>query len=51
MAAANEAVKDAALDMEKEDPYMVGVSIGSGIGSLNVIRMSITSSMKRDQVE
>ncbi len=38
VAAANEAVKDAALDMEKEDPYMVGVSIGSGIGSLNVIQ-------------
>lgn len=38
VAAANEAVKDAALDMEKEDPYMVGVSVGSGIGSLNVIQ-------------
>ena len=34
--AANEAVKDAGLDMEKEDPYMVGVSIGSGIGGLEV---------------
>lgn len=37
VAAANEAVKDAGLDMEKEDPYMVGVSVGSGIGSLNVM--------------
>lgn len=34
--AANEAVKDAGLDMEKEDPYMVGVSIGSGIGGLEI---------------
>lgn len=34
--AANEAVKDAGLDMEKEDPYMVGISIGSGIGGLEV---------------
>ncbi len=34
VAAAKEAVADASLDMEKEDPYMVGVSVGSGIGSL-----------------
>ena len=34
--AANEAVKDAGLEMEKEDPYMVGISIGSGIGGLEI---------------
>ena len=34
VAAAGEALQDAALDMEKEDPYRVGCSIGSGIGSL-----------------
>ncbi len=34
VAAAKEAVEDAGLDMEKEDPYMVGVSVGSGVGSL-----------------
>ena len=34
VAAAKEAIEDAALDMEKEDPYMVGVSVGNGIGSL-----------------
>lgn len=34
VAAAKEALEDAALDMEKEDPYRVGCSIGSGIGSL-----------------
>lgn len=34
VAAAKEAIEDAALDMEKEDPYMVGCAIGNGIGSL-----------------
>lgn len=34
VAATKEALEDAALDMEKEDPYRVGCSIGSGIGSL-----------------
>lgn len=35
--AAKEAFLDAGLSMEQEDPYRVGVSIGSGIGSLDVI--------------
>ncbi len=34
VAAAKEAIEDAGLDMEKEDAYRVGCSIGSGIGSL-----------------
>lgn len=34
VAAAKEAMEDSGLDISKEDPYMVGVSIGSGIGSL-----------------
>ncbi|MCD8240965.1 MAG: beta-ketoacyl-ACP synthase II [Lachnospiraceae bacterium] len=34
VAAAKEAIEDSGLDMTKEDPYMVGCSIGSGIGSL-----------------
>lgn len=37
VAAAKEAIEDAAIDMEKEDPYMVGCAIGSGIGSLQTI--------------
>lgn len=37
VAAAFEAVKDSGLDMEKEDPYMVGVSVGSGVGSLGIM--------------
>lgn len=34
VAAAREAVEDAGLDMAKEDSFRVGVSIGSGVGSL-----------------
>lgn len=34
VAAALEAVRDAGIDMEKEDPFRVGVIVGSGIGSL-----------------
>lgn len=37
VAAAKEAIEDAALDMEKEDPFRVGVSVGSGIGSLQAM--------------
>lgn len=37
VAAAGEAIQDAGLDMEKEDAYRVGCSIGSGIGSLQAI--------------
>lgn len=37
VAAAKEAIESAALDMEKEDPYRVGCSIGSGIGSLETV--------------
>ena len=34
VAAALEAVENSGLKMEEEDPYMVGVIIGSGVGSL-----------------
>ncbi len=34
VAAAKEAMEDSGLDMTKEDPYRVGVSIGCGVGSL-----------------
>lgn len=37
VAAAGEAIKDAGLDMEKEDPYRVGCNVGSGIGSLQAM--------------
>ena len=37
VAAAGEAIKDSGLDMEKEDPFMVGCNVGSGIGSLQAM--------------
>ena len=37
VAASKEALEDSGLDLEKEDPYMVGTSIGSGIGSLQAM--------------
>ena len=37
VAAAKEAIDDSGLDIEKEDPYMVGCAIGSGIGSLQAM--------------
>ena len=37
VAAASQAMQQSGLDMEKEDPFRVGVSIGSGIGSLQEI--------------
>jgi len=37
VAATKEALEDAVLDMEKEDPFRVGVSVGSGIGSLQAM--------------
>ncbi len=42
VAAAKEAMEQAGLNMEKEDPYRVGCSIGSGIGSLEVIEREHT---------
>ena len=37
VAAAKEALETSGIDMEKEDPFRVGVSIGSGIGSLQAL--------------
>ena len=37
VAAAGEAIRDAGLVMEQEDPYRVGCAIGSGIGSLQAM--------------
>lgn len=37
VAAAGQAIADAGLIMEQEDPYMVGCSVGSGIGSLQAM--------------
>ena len=37
VAAAKQAIDDSGLDIEKEDPYMVGCAIGSGIGCLQAM--------------
>ena len=37
VAAAGQALAQSGIDMEKEDPFRVGVSVGSGIGSLGAI--------------
>ena len=47
VAAAKEAVEDAGLDMSKEDPYMVGTAIGSGIGSLQALEREYTRMVEK----
>lgn len=37
LVAAREAVKESALNMQAEDPYRVGVIIGSGVGSMQLV--------------
>ena len=37
VAAAKEAFEDSGVDMSKEDPFRVGVIVGSGIGSLQAV--------------
>lgn len=37
VAAAKEALTDAGIDMEQEDPYRIGCAVGSGIGSLQTM--------------
>ena len=37
VAASKEALEDAGISMEQEDPYRIGVSVGSGIGSLQAV--------------
>lgn len=38
VAAAKQAMEDSGLDMEKEDPFLVGTSVGCGIGSLQCMQ-------------
>ena len=37
VAAAGEALQDAGIDVSREDPYRIGVAVGSGIGSLQAM--------------
>ena len=42
VAAASQALAQSGIDMAQEDPYKVGISIGSGIGSLQAIEREYT---------
>ncbi len=39
--AAGEALSQAGIDMEKEDPYRVGVAVGAGVGSLPLMEREV----------
>ena len=43
IAATKEAIEDSGLNMENEDPYMVGCSVGCGVGSLQVMEKEHTN--------
>ena len=47
VAASREVFGAAGLDMEKEDPFRVGVSIGSGIGALQVAESGMTRLLEK----
>lgn len=49
VAATKEAVADAGLVMEKEEPYLVGTAIGSGVGSLQAIEREYKKLLERDR--
>ena len=45
--AAKEAIEDAGLNMEQEDPFRVGVSVGSGIGSLQSVEREYSKMLQK----
>ena len=45
--AAGEAIKDSGLDISKEDPFMVGCAIGSGIGSIPAMEREYTKLVEK----
>lgn len=47
VAAAREAFEDAGLNMENEDPYRVGVIVGSGIGSLQRVEQEYSKILEK----
>jgi 3-oxoacyl-[acyl-carrier-protein] synthase II len=47
VAASKEAMEDSGINMEKEDPFRVGVIIGSGIGGLGVMESEHTKLMEK----
>ncbi len=49
IAAANEAIESSGIDIEKENPFRIGVSVGSGIGGLATIEKFNESYLKKGQ--
>ena len=47
VAASKEALEHSGIDMEKEDPYRVGVCVGSGIGSLQAMDIDIQTLLEK----
>lgn len=47
VAAAKQALDDSGLDLEKEDPFMIGCSIGCGIGSLQCVEKNYEKLMEK----
>lgn len=47
VAATKEAIEDSGLDMNNEDPYMVGCSVGCGVGSLQSMEKEHTTLINR----
>jgi 3-oxoacyl-[acyl-carrier-protein] synthase II len=47
VAATKEALEDSKLNIEAEDPYRVGVSVGSGIGSLQALEREHTKLIEK----
>jgi len=47
VAASKQAIEDAGLDMEKEDAYRVGTSIGSGVGSMQAMEREYTKIVEK----
>lgn len=50
VAASKQALEDSKLDLEKEDPFMVGVSVGCVSEVFSVWSVSIRNCLTRDQV-
>ena len=47
VAASREAIEDAGLNLDKEDPFRLGVSVGSGIGSLQALEREHTKLLEK----
>lgn len=47
VAATKEAIEDSGLNMEEEDPFRVGISVGSGIGSLQTVEREYSKLLEK----